>query len=284
MILVNDGGNDEETAICEEYAAAYPQIAYFRQENQGLSAARNTGLAAARGRWLMFVDSDDWVSPDFCRIPMEAAEKTGAQMVIFDLKYGGPDGQLHESKMEEGAYPSVEVLRKRLTGEVVGYVWNKLYRAELFKDIIFPVGEIWEDDAIMHILMDRAVTIAIIHDVLYYMGGHQGSITDIAFSNGEWARWVYIQRQKRYLYLKETHPELMDTENHVMTNAAAKYALELVKRKDRQGIKKVSKWLKENSVRPHNNSLKKRVAFRILKHMPSLFCVLASAGMKVFKP
>ncbi|MBQ1446862.1 MAG: glycosyltransferase family 2 protein, partial [Solobacterium sp.] len=74
LILINDGGTEAETAICEKYAAMDERIIYRRQKNQGLSAARNAGLALYRGEWLMFVDSDDWVHRDFCRNALKAVQ------------------------------------------------------------------------------------------------------------------------------------------------------------------------------------------------------------------
>ena len=61
LILINDGGNEEESAICREYAEKDSRIVYLTQTNQGQSAARNRGLDQCRGNWIMFVDSDDWV-------------------------------------------------------------------------------------------------------------------------------------------------------------------------------------------------------------------------------
>ncbi len=102
IILINDGGNEAETAICEEYAAKNQCIVYQYQENQGLSAARNTGLSIARGNWIMFVDSDDWVNEDFCRKAFEAVEKNKAKMAI--MKYG-PSSLLKFSRKREPVFP-----------------------------------------------------------------------------------------------------------------------------------------------------------------------------------
>ena len=83
IILVDDGSPDRCPEICDEYARKDQSIKVIHQQNRGISAARNAGLAAASGEYIMFVDSDDWVEPDFCRIPYETAESKGADMVIF---------------------------------------------------------------------------------------------------------------------------------------------------------------------------------------------------------
>ena len=258
IILINDGGNEVETAICEDYAANNQCIVYRYQTNQGLSAARNTGLSIARGSWIMFVDSDDWVNEDFCRSALEAVKKNKAQMAIFDLVYtigDSRDGSVHRSILPEGIYPMETILKERLVGNIVGYVWNKIYKKELWEGIIFPVGEVWEDDAVLHEVIDRASKIVILHDVLYYKPGRKGCITEVAFRTGEWTKWVYIQRRKRYMYLKEHHPEMMDIECNIMAASALQYARVFVKRKNGLSeIRKISEWLRLQHVRINKRS------------------------------
>ena len=121
ILLINDGGNAAETAICKEYAALNPCIVYRYQQNQGLSAARNLGLSLARGRWIMFVDSDDWVHEDFIRKALEPVNNQNSQikMVIFDLAYttkNGHETSIHCSGLTKGIYSSDIILRERLVG------------------------------------------------------------------------------------------------------------------------------------------------------------------------
>ena len=278
IILINDGGNEIETAICEDYAAKNRCIVYRYQTNQGLSAARNTGLSVARGSWIMFVDSDDWVNEDFCRAALEAVQKNSAQMAVFDLAYTVGDdrnGNIHRSLLPAGVYPMETVLKERLVGHIVGYVWNKIYKRELWEGINFPVGEVWEDDAVLHEVMDRANKIVIIHDVLYYKPERKGCITEIAHRTGEWTKWVYIQRKKRYLYLRKKHPDMIDIECNVMAGAAIQYARFLTKSKNGlSAVRDVSNWLQVHDVYINKGSIKRKAAFFLLFHFPFLFYCL----------
>lgn len=278
IILINDGGNEIETAICEDYAAKNQCIVYRYQTNQGLSAARNTGLSIARGSWIMFVDSDDWVNEDFCLKAITAVHNHQAQMAIFDLVYttgGSRDGSVHRSILPEGIYPMETILKERLVGNIVGYVWNKIYKKELWEGIIFPVGEVWEDDAVLHEVIDRASKIVILHDVLYYKPGRKGCITEKAHRTGEWAKWVYIQRKKRYLYLQKNHPEMMDIECNVMAGAAIQYARFLTNcRNDLPAVRDVSSWLREHNVQTNKGSIKRKTAYYLLFSFPTLFFYL----------
>lgn len=63
VLLINDGSKDKSGEICDNYSKRHSQIKVFHQKNQGVSAARNTGLNNASGEWIMFVDADDWVEP-----------------------------------------------------------------------------------------------------------------------------------------------------------------------------------------------------------------------------
>ena len=276
IILINDGGNDAETEICEEYAANNECIVYRYQTNQGVSAARNTGLSVARGGWIMFVDGDDWVSEDFCLKAFESVNYNQAQMAIFDLEYViGEErkGIIHRSCLKQGIYPVEIVLAERLAGNITGYLCNKIYKRELWDGIIFPVGELWEDDAVFHEVMDRADKIAIIHDVLYYYDTkREDSITHVAFRTGEWTKWLYIQRKKRFLYIKEHRPEMIHIECNAMAGAALGYARLLVKNKNGLSeIREINRWLHTHNVRINNGTVKRRTAYSLLFYCPDIF-------------
>ena len=274
LLLINDGGNAEDTTICEEYAASNPRIIYRTQPNQGLSAARNLGLSLARGQWIMFVDSDDWVHKNFIQKALEAVSGKDAQMVIFDLIYTTSNGQEtwpHRSGLDAGVYPSNVVLQERLSGQIVCYAWNKLYHRDLWNGISFPVGELWEDDAIIHEIIDRCDKIVIIHDVLYYKRNREDSITGIASRDNKQQYWLFIQRKRRFLYLRDRHPEMMVIENRNMSSAAVQYAASLVNNYSLTEVRKISSWIRDQHMSGENWSIKLRFATYLLIFSPSLF-------------
>lgn len=86
VILINDGSTDNSDCICRKFAAVDKRIKYFPQENAGVSAARNKGIAMASGKYLCFVDSDDFVDPGYVCSMVEAIEISGADIVIQGLK------------------------------------------------------------------------------------------------------------------------------------------------------------------------------------------------------
>ena len=277
IVLVNDGGTEQDSAICEEYASRDARIVYKRQSNRGLSAARNAGLEIARGCWIMFVDSDDWVDRDFIKKALDAADGADVQMVIFDLLYFSDDKKAlntHRSGLETGVYRSETVLRERLLGNIACYAWNKLYAHELWKDVRFPEGELWEDDAVIHEVIDECENIAVIHDVLYYKHNRIGSLTGNALAERRDKYWVFVQRRRRYNYIRERHPEMLAIENRQLCGAAVLWAASLVEQGDVEKAREISQWLRGLKLPARDLPARTRAARALLGYSPRLFSFL----------
>jgi len=89
VILVDDGAKDSSGAICDEYAARDARVRVIHKENGGLSSARNAGIDAAKGDWLEFVDSDDWIEPDAVESMLTLALEHRTELVVagrYDVK------------------------------------------------------------------------------------------------------------------------------------------------------------------------------------------------------
>ena len=89
LLLIDDGSTDDSGALCDEFAAQDERILVIHKENSGVSDARNLGLSRARGTYLQFVDSDDWISPDATKRFVKAAQENGCDLVIADFYRGG---------------------------------------------------------------------------------------------------------------------------------------------------------------------------------------------------
>lgn len=183
IIAVNDGTPDHSADIAREYAKRFGFIKVIDRENGGLSAARNTGLAAARGEFVAFVDSDDFVACDYLSKLYGAATDTGADIVCCNYYNTSEDGE-HAIKCVlkpiAGVYPSKVMLRCLLHDVTLrSYVWNKLFRRSLFTEhnILFPVGIKFEDVNVMPQLFYYSHTITVIKDHLYNYVRRSGSIT-----------------------------------------------------------------------------------------------------------
>lgn len=180
IILVDDGSKDSSGAICDRYAAEHSCIQVIHKENGGLSDARNVGIAAAKGDYIGFVDSDDFVRPEMYRSLLqalchgEAIATCGRYTTDEAGNLTGEEFTLDAPK----TYIAAEAMNEILVGGPVDVAaWDKLYRKDLFDGITFPVGEINEDAAIIFRLVDKAEKIVHIGAPMYYYRGRSGSIT-----------------------------------------------------------------------------------------------------------
>jgi glycosyltransferase involved in cell wall biosynthesis len=151
VILVDDGSRDGSEAIYRALAAQDARLRCLRQENQGLSAARNAGLALARGELIAFLDSDDLLHPEFLARLVALQQAEDADLVVCDSAVF-PDGQTPplDQLAAAGAEPmrrldGVEALRALLRGEIITNVWNRLYRRALLDGVTFTPGILHED-------------------------------------------------------------------------------------------------------------------------------------------
>lgn len=120
VLLVNDGSKDNSGKICDEYAVKDQRIRVFHKENGGVSSARNLGLDNARGEWITFVDSDDWIEPTMYELMYDDAIKKGVELVYCDMN------MVYEDKTE--AYQSAEfhIEKTKLIQNYITTVWTCL--------------------------------------------------------------------------------------------------------------------------------------------------------------
>ena len=168
ILLVDDGGPDGCPALCDAWAQKDPRVRVIHRENGGLSAARNTGIDAATGQFLAFVDSDDLLEPDTLRRAYEAQRQHDADLVIFNLVYvdehntplPAPDftGFRDEVLDADGVWQRYFALAEQKIYYVVA--WNKLYKRELFADLRYAEGKRYEDQFLLPGLLARCKAIA----------------------------------------------------------------------------------------------------------------------------
>ena len=280
IILVNDGGSEEDARIAEEYAGKDPRIVYIRQENRGLSGARNTGIGYARAEYLMFVDSDDKVDPRFCEEAYRHVTEGNCDMAIFDFQQvtDKENGWIYHSELEEGIYddirPVMEARMKRWP--LTAYIWCKIYRKDLFQNIRFPEGEKWEDEAILHELIHASRRIAVFHEILYYKRWHLGSIMMDAYRTMEDQKWLFTQRRRMYLFAAEHYPEMVPLiAPDVVAKALSCASYYLLVAKDRQAFREIQDWVREKGPDPVTAGPRSRMAYQALRRKSPLFRIFA---------
>lgn len=173
IVLIDDGSPDNCGKICDEYAALDSRIHVIHQNNGGLSAARNAGLDWAfknsSSRWIIFVDSDDWVSETCLEDLLIAAEQH--KTLISSGKYCQvfSDGHIEETDfyLKQGIISGEELITHNGHG-VYAYSWSRLYAKKLWTDVRFPAGKKWEDIAVMSQIFLPQDEIAFVDKLMYF--------------------------------------------------------------------------------------------------------------------
>lgn len=171
VIAVNDGSTDRSGAILDRYKGS-DLVTVISQQNRGLSGARNTGLRNGKGRYVMFLDSDDYLTENAVQTLMEAAYRQKADIVqggYYDI-----DGNT-ESVL--GCICYGEKASVPPNGVVSGMAWGKVYKAQLFENVCFPEGYWFEDTIVTGLLTHLAETIATVSDMVYYYRRNNSGIT-----------------------------------------------------------------------------------------------------------
>ena len=143
IILIDDGSTDASGNICDGYAEKDSRIVVVHQENKGLSAARNTGIKLIAGNYVMFVDSDDYVHPDFCKCPYLCARNNNADLVLFDYEPVGSKRNKYKKPLS-GCKSTEEAIDSLFTYNCQA-VWNKLYSSAIVEKLSFREGYLYED-------------------------------------------------------------------------------------------------------------------------------------------
>ena len=182
LILVDDGSPDACPQMCDAAAEQDSRVRVIHQKNGGLSAARNTGIEAARGNWLGFVDSDDFVAPDFYEKLYNAAVNADADCAVCSVQLTHEDGSRMDTppqwKVYGGGYTGEDVLKTITWQNNAPYLiaWNKLYRREVFRTLRYPVGRINEDVFVFAELFDTIKMVACVEQPLYFYRQRKDSI------------------------------------------------------------------------------------------------------------
>lgn len=186
-ILTDDGSTDGSFAIAMSYAQRFPDSFTLLQQNHlGQSAARNNAIRHARGTYLGFVDADDLIAPDMFHKMLAAAKKSDADLIFCDVLEFNENGQ---SRQVEYASTPQDGIQPKHTKTIVintgNGVTNKLIRKTVFTDtgIYFPKGIIFEDFAIVPLLISQCRLIVKVPETLYYYRIRKGSTIHTADHN-----------------------------------------------------------------------------------------------------
>ena len=157
VILVDDGSTDDSGRICDELEREDSRVIVVHKENEGVSIARNKGIEIAKGEYIGFVDSDDWIEKEMYCDLYDKAKETGAEIVMCDAvtKYDGKNDEEDTiSQLEKNRFLKKADIYPKLLMEIAGSACRCIYKRELLYEynINFPVGLKFSEDRIFNIL------------------------------------------------------------------------------------------------------------------------------------
>ncbi|MGM5693734.1 glycosyltransferase family 2 protein [Streptococcus suis] len=205
ILLVNDGSTDNSEFICLEFANKDNRIRYFKKENGGLSDARNYGIDRAKGNYLVFVDSDDFLESEFVEQLFRAIVRENAMVAITG--YDRVDAQGHFLRTErlstnKSILAGRDICKKMLEAEGHRFVvvWNKLYKKELFDCHRFENGKLHEDEYFTYRLLYDLEKVAIVQDCLYHYVERENSITTSNMTEHRFRCLIEFQNERMCFY------------------------------------------------------------------------------------
>lgn len=200
IILVDDGSTDKSGNICDEYAKKDKRIIVIHQENQGLSCARNNGTRISKGKYIAYIDSDDYIELDYISYLYK---------LIKDNKADISACAHNKHRYIETVYEKDELYPALLTSKIAFSAWSKLVKASIMKDnnIYFPVNEIYEDQKWIYYLLEHTNRVVIGSESKYHYTYRQNSIFNTKSLQN---KKILINRVcEMHNFIKERHPEYL---------------------------------------------------------------------------
>ncbi len=181
IIVVNDGTKDNAGIIAQRYATDNPdRIIYLEKENSGLADTKNYGLKHARGEFVTFIDSDDYIEPEMYIEMLAIADNERADCVVCDMIFDFEDSD--KKVYQKCVSNSNDIFRKIIDHPLMASSCNKIMKKELLSGLTFPSGKNNEDIAVTPIALGRSKRLAYSSKGFYHYVQRSGSIQRVAFS------------------------------------------------------------------------------------------------------
>ena len=181
IIIIDDGSTDRTSEICKDFQSKDVRIVVFRQDNSGVSKARNKGVHAAKGEYICFVDSDDWVEPNYCAELYHLLITENADIAIVEASYEDENGTvvfdkpISPEKVFDGKRALILLLEDKF---IQSHPWGKLYKSSFLKNINFPEDlKCFEDYSTLFKIFDQAIKVVRSDEKLYHYLQHEDSLS-----------------------------------------------------------------------------------------------------------
>lgn len=228
LIIVDDGSPDRCPEMCDEWAEKDKRIVVVHQKNQGLSAARNSGIKISKGKYLTFIDSDDWIADNMLEMLLKLIQKHNADISICDfIRTDSEKNIASKTSTKETVFNQhdfMDIILKINSNRTIHYAWAKLYKREIIDDEHYPVGMLNEDVEGMFKAVIRSKKIVETNTVGYYYYENNDSITRKKFGknflclNEVWNRILKIAEQSAPEYKEKVKFNLRRTDFTILVD------------------------------------------------------------------
>lgn len=181
ILLIDDGSTDGSGTLCDELATQQPCIVTLHKVNGGLSDARNYGTVRATGKYIFYLDSDDYLVPGGLKAEIEVAKRNDSDIVCGNFYYQYANHAtifndiIYETLTFKGGEESLRVL---IEGRYYqNFAWGKLIRRELAQKFLFPKGKLFEDTYWFHHILHSANKVTVVNEPVVYYVQRDGSIS-----------------------------------------------------------------------------------------------------------
>lgn len=185
IILVNDGSKDNSLYICEKWKKKDSRIIVIDKNNGGLSSARNAGIEIAKGEYLFFVDSDDWLDIHIIQKLYQVIKEYRCEISCcgIEMTFDQTNKNYPRCQNKNILFEKYTALEEYMFGTTISTVaWNKLYKRALFEDIRYPIGKWHEDEFTTYKLLYKADRVYYLGESMYFYYQREGSIMSHALS------------------------------------------------------------------------------------------------------
>ena len=202
VLLIDDGATDSSGRICDEYAERDSRIRVFHKENGGLSDARNYGMDRIKGEYITFIDSDDLVGKDYLEILLRMAKEHKADISALGTIVFEDGGELPACTISDDVIVETadEAILDMLLRKNFGLsAWGKLYASNLFNQIRFPVGKIYEDLFTTPYVAKKSTKIVFANSRQYYYRQRSNSIVHSKLSQKDYVIFEGHEKLRKFM-------------------------------------------------------------------------------------
>lgn len=217
IILVDDGSTDNSGIICDDYAKAHSFISVIHKKNEGLGYARNSGIEIAKGEYLFFIDSDDYITDGTISYLEQMIKTYQADVISFKFKETNIE---NDSVPQKASYDEVlllnqhDIIKNYLIDEILTTAWGSIYKRKIFETELFTNVPMCEDTYSMHLFLSKANNVLMSKRICYMHRFRNESIMNSKFNDNF---FILEECGKRLINFVETKPELKDLHDYAVS-------------------------------------------------------------------